>query len=397
MKKIALLVLLPALYFGFINSLWSYNPAMIFDSPREYLGLEINVLADLDQNLFNLEDASKLIGGETLVIDKTRLETMEHGFILSPVLGSKGTLWIGSRSFKLGAAVSLDGDLDMKLPPELMNVIFGNVDYDENIDKDFGMFSGGIYAKLGALIGFSFKNFELALEGGVYSPILWFDENSKAHFYYRSDKDEGRVETGVNVSVRLFSIVSSLEDLEEMDLTENAGYYIDLGVLANFGKLKVSAGVKNITLSSAKLGYEGYANVSFAATYSNFELETDDPSFEISKEFTALPEPTSVEIPLELNGAISYDLSFLKLGTHLRYLIDSGYKEYGAYLSLLDLLWIDFTGNDLAWKKTIGLNIDLRLIRITAVAGVIDYGGILNFDPSKMTGLSVSVGAGLGF
>ena len=145
------------------------------------------------------------------------------------------------------------------------------------------------------------------------------------------------------------------------------------------------------------MNYEGYSRVSFEASLSNFEFGSNGPNMEIPDDLSQLPTPEDVQIPMKIFAAAEYRTSFVRLAAHFKSTTDFSEKEFGAYVDLANVLWLDFTSVKPAWRKTIGLNLDLRFLRMTASIGVIDYAGILNFDTSKMTGLSISMGFGVGF
>ena len=403
MKKILLLLVIPVVYFGFNSALWFENPVMIFDSPREYLNLsDFQMSFGMDQNLFSIKDIMELAKGSEVVLDDSKLELMKTGFKLSPIVSIDEYFGIGSRSFKLGVRMNIDNDVSLNLPYELMEVVFGKVGVNDSREATFNLLSGGFLAKMGVDLGLSLgKNLKLGISAGAYLPILWFDEDSEVRFFYRSDEKTATVEMGMNGDVRLLSAFSSLDNLDEIDtneLLENAGYYASLGVMMKFGSLKVAGGINDISIQPAKLKYEGYSEVSFEASLSNLEnFGVSGPDFEVPDTFSELSEPESVEIPMKIFAAAEYETSFLNIALHFKSTTDFSEKEMGIYAGLANVLWIDLTNEGAAWKKTAGLNLDLRLVRLSASVGAIDYSGPFNFDISKMTGISASIGFGIGF
>ncbi len=402
MKKLILLVLIPAVYFGFANFLWPSNPVMVFDNPRATLDIsEFQVSLDLNQNLFSVEDMMKMAKGEKVVLDKSRLNLLKGGLYLSPALSISEYLGIGVGSARFGIGASAESNISLMLPHELMEVIFGNAEIGETKESTFNILSGGLFAKVGGVFGIGIKDkYFIALSGGTYLPLLWFDKESKAHFYYSSDEEKASVEVKVNGNVRLLSVLPSFENFEELDLnglTGNFGYYLDIGAMAKFGDVKVAGGVSNISVVPANLGYEGYASVSFEASLVNLEMSETEPKESLPEKLSKLPEPIPVKMPMEISVAALYDFPIAEIGAHYKGIPDLGTSEFGVYLSLLNTIWMDITSAGPAWKKTVGLNLDLHLMRLTATAGIIDYGGLFNLDPSKMTGVTVSAGFGLGF
>ena len=402
MKKLLLLALIPVIYFGFNSSLMFENPVMIFDSPRKYIDLsDFQMSVSLDQNLFSIKDVITMAEGSEVVLDKSKLELMKDGFKLSPVVSMDEYVGLGFGSFKLGMIVNLRSNISMKLPYEMMEVLFGNVETTDTKESTFNIFNGGLVAKAGINLGFGIgKNINIGIAGGLYVPMIWFDKNSKAHFLYRSDEDTATVEMKIDGDVRLLSALSSLQNLENLDankLTSSAGYYLSIGASAKFGNLKMSGGINDISLQPAKLSYEGYSKVSFDASLVNLELNQSNPTMEIPEDLSELASPEEVSIPMKLFAAANYKLSLLNFGAHFKSTTDFEDKEFGGYIDLANILWIDMTNIGPAWKKTLGLNLDLRILRLSASIGAIDYAGLFNFDTSKMTGITISAGFGMGF
>ncbi len=401
MKKMILLALIPVIYFGFNSSLWFENPVMMLDSPRKYVNLsEFQMSVSLDQNLFSIKDIMTMAEGSKVVLDNSKLELMKDGFKLSPVVSMNEYVGMGFGSFRLGAIANLENDISMYLPYELMEILFGKVEMNETKESTFNIFNGGLVAKAGLNLEFGIGGkLRLGISGGIYIPTLWFDENSKAHFLYRSDEDTATVEMKIDGDVRLLSALPSLKgsEIDSDMLIKSGGYYISLGAFAKFGNLKIAGGINDITLQPAKLPYEGYSAVSFEASLVNMKPNQTEPKMEMPEDLTELPSPEEVSIPMKLFGAVEYKLAFLNLGAHLKSTTDFKDKEIGGYIDLANVLWLDLTNTGPAWKKAVGLNLDLRILRISASIGVIDYAGLLNFDTSKMTGLTVSAGFGMGF
>jgi hypothetical protein len=400
MRYSILLILIPVALLAFPSFVRQDNPAMIFDGPRVFLNLsEMNLSLDLDQNALTLVDASNLVGGEKIVIDPSRLELLKDGLKIFPNAFVDESVWLGFGSFRLGANLKAESDVSASLPYDLFRVIFGDVNYTENIEKEFSLFKGSVSLKLGGMLGFGLGDFKFAFSGGAFLPVISFDPDKKIKFYYYSDEDTATVQTGISGSVRMLSALPSIKNFDNLDVSEmlnNAGYYLDAGILWKPGKFEIAFAVNNITIKPAVARYEGYAEVSYSATYSNFELETSDPSFDVPDDLTPLSSPDEVSMNMKCTAAVSYDMGYLQLGAHAKFVPDIS-TEWGIYAGLLNFLWIDLTNTGSAWKKSVGIELDLRLIGIKAMLGVIDYGGLLNIDPSKMTGLSVSAGFGLGF
>ncbi len=397
MKRFALLTLMiPVFIFPFIPTLWNESPVMIFDSPSLF---EFGVRALVDQNLFTLEDASRIIGGEEIVIDRSRLEMLDLGLVLNPKAAISDRIWLGTHSFKLGIGALMDVGVNFFVPKGIMRVILGDVDFDEDIEEEFQIASGGIFSKVGGLIGFKVFGFDIAVSAGAYLPLLWFTEDSKALFYYHSDSDMATVRTGISGDVKVLSAVSSFENVDEVlsDIQNDLGYYVDLGIMKSFGKLKIFGGFNNVTIEPAYVKYFGYASVSFQATYSNLQIDTSEPQIQLPENLEELPEPTSVELPIEYVGGLSYDLGWLEIGGFIKSLPSISLMTYGGYLSLFKILWLDAASKGSTWFKDVGVNLDLKLMRITLSLGVIDYGGLLNFDLSKMTGLNAYIGISMGW
>ncbi len=402
MKKLLMILLVPAIYFGFSSSLWFENPVMMLSSPRKYVDLsDFQMSISLDQNLFSIKDITTMAEGSKVVLDKSKLDLMKSGFRLSPVVSMNEYLGMGFGSLRLGAIANLENNISLYLPYELMEVLFGKVEMNKTKESTFNIFNGGLVAKAGLNLSFETgNNLKFGISGGIYVPTLWFDKNSKAHFLYRSDENTATVEMKINGDVRLLSALPNLENMENLDTSElvnSAGYYLSVGAGANFGNLEVAAGVNDISLKPANLSYEGYSRVSFEASLVNLKFNQSGPIVEKPEKFTKLRDPEKASIPMKLFAAAEYKISFVSIAAHFESTTDFKDKEYGAYVDLANILWLDLTNTGPAWKKALGLNLDLRILRMSASVGVIDYAGLFNFDTSKMTGLTVSAGFGIGF
>ncbi len=402
MKKLLLLfVVIPAVYFAFNSTLWFENPVMIFDSPREYLNLsDFQIGINLDQNLLSIDDLMTMAKGSEVILDESKLELMKEGFKFFPMVSMSEHVGFGFGSFRLGINANVENGIRLTLPKELTEVLFGKVDTNTTKESTFNILSGSLFAKTGLNLGFGIgKNLKVGVEIGAYVPILWFDDRSQSHFFYRSDEETATVEMKIDGNVRFLSAVPNVKDFDIStdELLEGAGYYASFGAMMSFGKLRVVAGLNDVSIQPAKLSYEGYSRVSFEASLSNLEFGSSGPNVEIPDDLSQLPTPEDVQIPMKIFAAAEYRTSFINLVAHFKSTTDFSEKEFGAYVDLANVLWMDFTSVGVAWRKMIGLNLDLRFLRMTASIGVIDYAGILNFDTSKMTGLSISMGFGVGF
>ncbi|MCD6449366.1 MAG: hypothetical protein J7L34_02515 [Thermotogaceae bacterium] len=398
-----LVVLISAIAFSMIPTLYPDNPVFVFETPRECLDIsDMNAGLGLSNNLITIDDINRLLTGEKIVFDATRLEMIGNdGFLLFPKVLVSDYIGLGIGNVKLGVNAKISANITANLPVEAMRFIFGDYDFGESLSATFTLFKGGIFGQGGALFGLKLGSFSMAVEGGAYVPLIVFDKDSKSLFYYSSNEDEGSFEIALKGDQKLYSLLNSLDSptFSSEDLSNAAGYYLNFGIMWDVGDFKVAAALNNFSIKPANLEYSGYVYVTFEASYSNFEFNSATPVVEYTEgELQQLEEPIELTIPYEVNLFASYEWSVFDFAFHGKLVPDMDYSEYGGYISLWNMLWADFTylpGG--LWKKEAGLNIDIKALRLTAAAGVIDAGGIFNFDPSKMTGLSVNVGVGIGF
>ncbi len=402
--KVALvLTLISALAFSVIPTLYTDNPAFVFESPRKHLDLsDLNVGIDLTNNLITIDDVNNLLTGKKITFDSTRLELIgSEGFLLLPNVLVSDYINVGLGKLKLGVDAKVSANVTMNLPSEAMSFVFGDYDFGESLDSTFTLFKGGIYSEGGLLLGLKLGSISMALEGGAYVPVVWFDKESVSSFHYSSDEDKGSFEIAISGKQRLYSLLNSLDssEIDSEELSNSAGYYVNFGAMWDIGDIKIAAAINNYSVKPARLEYAGCATITYEASYSNLKFSSATPVIEYPKgELEKLEEPIEVSIPYEVNLFASYNISAFDIALHGKFVPDIEYSEFGGYLGFRDIIWVDLTmlPNDL-WKKEVGLNFDMKYFRLTATAGVIDAGGLLNADLSKMTGMSVKIGFGLGF
>ncbi len=392
MRAIFLILAIPLVVFSSVPM----SPVYVFEGSREYLRIDVDLSAYLSQNLLTLQDIIDIANGKEILVDKSRLELLgNEGFMMSPQIRGLVYLGLGSRAFKIGAFGYLQSDVAFNLPKEFMRVIFGDVEYNEDMKKEFDIFRGGVYAKSGGTFGWKMGNLSLAVSGGAYLPLVIFTKDSTALFEYHSSLSEGKVEAKIAGNVRLLSALSSFSNVDTSKVVDSLGYYADVGAVLDLGRLKVGGGINGITISPAKVSYEGSMKISWEASLVNLELNQKGPDYEISNELRSIP-PEDAPLPMEYVAFASYDLGGLELSGRLA----GGGKsnKYGFGLSLWKLLTFDFeTLGKGMWKKSVQLDIDFRSVRMSAEIGVVDTGGLLNFDTDKMTGLTVYMGMSMGW
>ncbi len=386
-----------------IPTLYPDNPAFAFESPRKHLDLSgMNARLGFTSNLITIGDVNNLLTGEKIIFDASRLDLIgDDGFLLLPNILVPNHINVGFRNMKFGVNSRFFSNVSMNLPKETMRFVFGDYDFGESLDSTFTLLKGGIYSEAGLLFGLKLGDISMALEGGAYVPYIWFDKESISSFHYSSNEDEGGFELALSGKQKLYSLLNSFDSIEvdSEKLINSAGYYVSFGAVWDIGNFKVAAALNNFSVKPAKLENYGYANVTFEASLSNLNFKSATPVVEFPKgKLEKLEEATDVSLPYEVNLFASYSFSTLDIAFHGKYVPDMNSSEFGGYLGFRDIVWIDLTmlPNNL-WKKEVGLNWDTAHFRFTATVGVVDAGGLLNADLSKMTGMSVKIGFGLGF
>ncbi len=374
-----------------LNPMYAGNPASIMKGGWILLGADLGGGMSLYSNLFNLEDLRRLLSGATVTIDESRLKNVEGGMSFGFMPDLNLNLSLGLNPWRLGFESRIDGSAIAFVPKDVARILLGGSEYHEDVDEEFNLFKGNVSLKTGFVFGVETMGFNLGMAFGVYFPLLSFDPNSKVHFVYESDPDEGTFHSALSGETRFYT---SLDQSLNLD-TSSGGFYIDLGLIFDWEDLELGLAISNISPISAKSSYYGGVSVDFEAHLSSAELYTSGPDYGVSG-ISALSSPVEVPLMYEISGFAYYNLGLIDAALYGSFTPEVSHSEIGIYSSLLRIVWLDLRYlSEGYWNKTLGLNLNLILLRISAYLGATDSNPF-NLDLSKMNGLNFALEVGLG-
>lgn len=414
MRKIILSIIALLVFsavFAYPPSLVSDNPALIMMEKRQHVAIGMNLDLNLMQNFLRLDELQTLLFGEgTITLSKDRLQLFDYqydgkkGLIFSFLFKNYLYGYLGFGRSKVGISWTLEGDPTITLPYDFMRIILKDVDYDENINEEFNLFNGGIYTKLGLFYGGNFggnkNDLFLAAELGAFSPILWVDPNAKSLLYYHADPDEALLEAGISGKSVILTSIGDIKNPDFTNIMSSLGYYASVGFVWRYNPnpvWNVFAGlaINNLSLP-AYIKYKTFGTLDFGFSLENLNPSMQEPSLDLGG-LEELESASPVALPISYTIQTGFEFTFVESGLHAKFTPGTPLREMGLYASLFRLVWIDMTWMPYSfWRKSIGIDLDLRLLKLSVSAALIDR-NLINFSPENALGFSAQASFSIGW
>lgn len=387
------LILVSVLMSGIVGTLaatpldsWNHelNPALLSTGNRPFFETGVSVSPGLQNSYFT----SHKLSDPTLVIDFNDIyDTLgDRGYKVGGSVGVEAHNTAHLLGIGAGVYAETDTLFRVTIPNGLFEYLSEGIEMDTSY-SDSGEALLQSFVEYGGYVGYRRSSFVYGLKIGKYAPLA-YTRDGEGVYTYTSDMD-GNITATAQVNAKLYSALD-LEHTDELDdqvvmdalMGEYSGVKIDFGMVYRpEGEKKPvwGASISNIPLAAATPQYAWDFSATAEASINNaLDTAIAEETYEVYNadepvtDFNAIDSDENIYMPFKVGGFYRYDgLPIIDLIGHTEFLfgdpfrMNTGVTVEGASFPL-SWLSLGIGYEDLAWRSSFGLRMNLRLLEISS-------------------------------